>query len=212
MEQTQEFWKMLLGGNSLVPLVDDPNALFVDANCRFGEYAIELAREYPHTPVIGIGREYHSPIGRPINCRLVVENVATGTTFGANSCRFIQSRDVALTLRREQWLPYLSELYRMLEIGGYLQVLEVSVWRQYAQEQGGGYKSWSERLFPALAEIKGVCVVGLETLNQVAAEAGFSEIVPIHIRIPVGQWPNTQLGMSIQGYYMLNRLLRSKPC
>src|SRR5579871_506115 len=122
MEQTQVFWKLLLDGNHLIPLADDPNALYVDANCRFGEYAIDLANEFPHTPVIGIGTEYNSPVGLPLNCRFVVDDIPSGTTFATNSCRFIQSRDVALSMREENWRPYLAELYRMLEGNGWLQV------------------------------------------------------------------------------------------
>jgi hypothetical protein len=195
MEQTQVFWRTLLGGNHLVPLADDPNALYVDANCRFGEYAIELAYEFPHTPVIGIGTEPNSPIGRPLNCRFVVENVATGTTFGSNSCRFIHSRDMAMRLREEEWLPYLAELFRILEVGGCLQVLEISVWREYPGGVGGGYQVWCEKVFPALAQTKGVLVWGLERLSQLAAQVGFTEIYPIHYKIPVGDWGHTYWGM-----------------
>lgn len=197
MEQTQEFWRLLLGGNLLVPLTDDQNAVFVDANCRFGEYALELAYEFPHTMVVGIGSEYNSPVGKPANCNFVVENIPAGTSFGNGSCRFIQSRDVSLSMREENWRPYLTELYRMLEGNGWLQVLEVNVWREYPGNVGGGYRNWSERVFPALAQTKGVCVWGLENqLPQLAAQVGFTDIYPVHYRVPVGDWGNTQLGIS----------------
>src|SRR5271170_997137 len=72
MEQTQEFWKLLLGGNLVVPLVDEDGATFVDANCLVGEYAMDLAREFPKAHIIGIAKEHNSPVAKPSNCTFVV--------------------------------------------------------------------------------------------------------------------------------------------
>jgi hypothetical protein len=198
MEQTQEFWRTLLGGNYLISLEDKPGATFVDANCLFEEYAIELAREFPSARVIGIGMGDNPPTQTPTNCTFIVANVALGTPIESNSCQFIQSRDVSLSLKEDNWQAYLTELYRILDNDGWIQILEMEVWREYPEGDGGGYIQWSEKLFPALATTKGVCVDNLhEKLLQWAENAGFTDISPIHYEIPVGLWEGTEFGLSL---------------
>jgi hypothetical protein len=195
MEQTQGFWKLLLGGNLVVPLVDEDGSTFVDANCQFGEYAMDLARDFPKAHVIGIGKEHNSPVAKPSNCTFVVENVVSGTSLASNSCQFVQSRDVSLSLKEEVWKRYLAELYRILGKDGYIQVLEMDPWRKYPESPGAGYKLWSDKVLPALANTKGVCVDGLHgKLLEWAQNVGFADIVPIHFEIPVGIWEDIEYG------------------
>jgi hypothetical protein len=198
MEQTQGFWKLVLGGNHLIPLQNEQGAMFVDANCGNGEYAAELATQYPNVHVVGIGREYTTPTVKPINCTFIVENPFEGSAITSNSCRFVQSRDVSLSMREDNWKGYLSQLYRMLTDGGYIQLLEVDVWRQYLSgHEGGGYQAYSQTVFPALAMTKGVCLQGLDQkLIQWALEVGFIEIYPITLQIYFGDWPGYQIRTS----------------
>jgi len=195
MEQTQEFWKLLLGGNLLVPLVDEQGATFVDANCLFGEYAMDLARDFPKVQVIGIGKEHNSPVAKPSNCTFIVEDIISGTSLTSNSCQFVQSRDVSLSLKEEGWKRYLAELYRILGKDGWIQVLEMDVWRQYPESDGAGYKLWSDKVFPALAKTKGVCVEELDgKLLEWAQNVGFTDITPLRFEIPVGFWEDVEYG------------------
>jgi hypothetical protein len=205
MEQTQGFWKLLLGANHLIPLQNEPGAMFVDANCSHGEYVLELAAEFPNVHIVGIGKEYNSPIVKPLNCTFIVENIVDGSAIASNSCRFIQSRDVSLSMREDNWRLYLAQLHRMLAEGGYVQVLEVDVWRQYLPgHEGGGYQAYSQTVFPALANTKGVCVQGLDQkLVQLALEVGFTEIYPIKLQIYFGDWPGYQIRMSLIYYRQL---------
>ena len=197
MEQTQEFWNLLLGGNTVVPLTDEEGATYVDANCLFGEYAMELAREFPKAHVIGIGTEYNSPVAKPSNCTFIVENIASGTSLASNSCQFVQSRDVSLSLKEEDWERYLAELFRILAKDGWIQVLEMDVWRRYPDSEGAGYNIWSEEVFPALGRTKGVCVEKLhEKLLEWAQNVGFTNISPLHLEIPVGIWEDVDYGFS----------------
>jgi hypothetical protein len=218
MEQSQQFWKMLLGSNHLVPLIDSPYAVFVDANCLAGEYVSDLATQFPNSRVYGIGRQHNLPANRPANCVFGVEDPVAGTSFASNSCHFVQSRDVSSSMRVENWKPYLQELYRILDSGGWIQVLECSVWRQYPDGEGGGYKSWSERIFPYLATVKGVAFSNLEHwLLQWAQEIGFIDIYPINIQIPVGDSDsrirtilcyNSRLILQAPGHIAAGKLLR----
>ena len=195
MEQTQGFWKLLLGGNLVVPLTPEDGTTLVDANCLLGEYAMELSSELPKSKVIGIGREYNSPIAKPSNCTFIVENVVSGTSLASNSCQFVQSRDVSLSLREENWEMYLAELYRILAKDGWIQVLEMDVWRKYPDSEGAGYKAWSETVFPALAKTKGVCVEKLhERLLESAQMVGFTDISPLQFEIPSGIWEDVEYG------------------
>lgn len=194
MEQSQQFWKLLLGSNHLVPLIDTAYTVLVDANCLAGEYVTDLASEFPNSRVYGVGREHNLPNNRPANCVFGVENPVTGTSFASNSCHFVQSRDVSSSMKIANWKAYLQELYRILDAGGWIQVLEVSVWRQYPDGEGGGYQSWCERIFPTLSTIKGVAFSGLEQwLLQWAQEIGFVDIYPVRIQIPVGEWSDGRL-------------------
>jgi len=197
MEQTQEFWNLLLGGNAIIPLRGEDGATFVDANCQFGEYAMALAREFPKAHVIGIGKEYNSPVAKPPNCTFIVENIVSGTSLASNSCQFVQSRDVSLSLKEEDWERYFAELYRILAKDGWIQVLEMDVWRKYPDSEGAGYKTWSETVFPALAKTKGVCVEKLHgKILEWAQNVGFKNISPLNIEIPVGIWEDVDYGLS----------------
>jgi len=195
MEQTQEFWKLLQGGNLLVPLVDEEGATFVDANCLFGEYVMDVARDFPKAQVIGIGKEYNSPVAKPSNCTFIAENIVSGTSLASNSCQFVQSRDVSLSLKEEDWKRYLAELYRILGKDGWIQVLELDVWRQYPDAEGAGYKLWCDTVFPALATTKGICVEELHRkLLEWAQNVGFQDITPLRFEIPVGFWEDVDYG------------------
>ena len=196
MEQTQEFWKLVLNGNHLVPLADEKGATFVDANCLFGEYVMDLANEFPNVQVIGIGKEYNSPMAKPENCAFIVEDVVKGINISSNSCKFVQSRDVALWMKEDNWVPYLAELYRILEENAWIQVIEMDVWRDYPSGEGGGFRDWSETVFPALASTKGICVHNLNRkLLESATAVGFTDISPLHYEIPVGHWERRVFGM-----------------
>jgi hypothetical protein len=136
---------------------------------------------------------------------VVVENIAAGTSLASNSCHFVQSRDVSSLMKVENWKAYLHELYRILDAGGWIQVLEVSVWRQYPDDEGGGYQAWSQRLFPSLAAIKGVGLSNLDYwLLQWAREIGFVDICPVRVQIPVGDWGNTQLRIFLHSFICAN--------
>jgi hypothetical protein len=189
-----------------VPLVNSPYSVFLDTNCLAGAYVSDLASEFPSARVIGIGREHALPSNTPPNSMfVVVENIAAGTSLASNSCHFVQSRDVSSFMKVENWKAYLHELYRILDAGGWIQVLEVSVWRQYPDDEGGGYQAWSQRLFPSLAAIKGVGLSNLDYwLLQWAKEIGFVDICPVRVQIPVGDWGNTQLRIFLQSFMCAN--------
>lgn len=197
MEQTNDFWKLLINGTHIVPLEDKEGAIFVDAYCGIGEYAMDLANEFPSVKVIGIGREFNSPVSKPANCRFVVENVVEGTHIASNSCQFVQSRDTALWLREENWEPYFAELFRILAGNGYIQVLEMDVWRKYPSGEGAGFSQWCNVVYPALASTKGVCVYNLsQRLAEAAQTVGFTDISPLLYEIPVGHWEKRTWGTS----------------
>jgi len=100
-----------------------------------------------------------------------------------------------LCLKEEVWKRYLAELYRILGKDGLIQVLEMDPWRKYPESPGAGYKLWSDKVLPALANTKGVCVDGLHgKLLEWAKNVGFADIVPIHFEIPVGIWEDIEYG------------------
>jgi hypothetical protein len=68
----------------------------------------EMDVESLHADAIGIGKEHNSPAAKPSNYTFVVENIVSGTSLASNSCQFVQSQDLSLSLKEEPWKPELN--------------------------------------------------------------------------------------------------------
>ena len=79
--------------NILVPLSSSPSVV-VDIGTGSGAWAIDVAREYPNTLVVGTDIQSSTQINEnvPKNCEFRIESVLDGLKFDDNSIDLVHSR------------------------------------------------------------------------------------------------------------------------
>jgi len=103
----------------------------LDLACGPGEWAMQVAREYPEKRVVGVDLskrmiEYASVQAEAddINATFQVMDIAKPLLFPDASFDLINTRVIMGFMKREAWLPLLSECLRVLRPGGILRITE----------------------------------------------------------------------------------------
>ncbi|RMZ75683.1 hypothetical protein DV738_g5325, partial [Chaetothyriales sp. CBS 135597] len=105
-------------------LVGEPRRI-LDSGFGNADWAVEAARRDPTVRIEGVDIVPHlAPDDRPSNLQLRIADLNEIMPFEDNSFDFVHSRFLAPGLNWFRWPGYLSEMRRVLRIGGWIQIIE----------------------------------------------------------------------------------------
>lgn len=136
----QQHWMLTLafGSNFDAPVTEmlEDGITVLDAGCGPGTWTLEMSHTYPRSQFYGIDIAPQFPVTiKPPNCDFQVASLAEKLPFPDNFFDYIHQRLLVVALTKDGWHNCLSELYRVLKPGGYVEFKEVDI-KQCAS--GGG--------------------------------------------------------------------------
>ena len=186
----EAFWNLLLG-RLILPDIEMPPKQILDIGCGSGIYCMELAHDLPYTHIHGVDIFPLQHITPPANCQFYVADVLEGLPFPDQQFDFIHSRDIHSGIPPDKWVPYLTEVYRLLRPGGWLQLAEMDPWPACDDGTLRPDSAWI-RYLVAMNEISdqsNIKVFGLgPELRGYVEEAGFVNITETCKKCPLGKW------------------------
>ncbi|RUS26923.1 S-adenosyl-L-methionine-dependent methyltransferase [Jimgerdemannia flammicorona] len=99
----------------------------LDVGCGPGTWILDLATEHPEVKFFGvdIARMFPADIKPPNIMFMSQVNILDGLPFETGKFDFVQMRQMNLAILKEDWPHVISEIYRVLKPGGYIQLLEI---------------------------------------------------------------------------------------
>ncbi|KAJ6102284.1 hypothetical protein N7486_004711 [Penicillium sp. IBT 16267x] len=123
-------FKLIIGGDlyraPIQPRDDSPNSpprRILDIGTGTGEWAFEIAEDFPNAEVIGTDLSPIQPSGAPSNCRFFIDDAESDWTFTPGEhFDFIHMRSMGGGI--EDWPRLLKQAYQHLRPGGWVEVQE----------------------------------------------------------------------------------------
>ena len=190
LNDMHNFWNLLLG-DLILPKLNCPPKQILDIGCGTGIYCVEVADRYPSAEVHGVDISPIQPRFVPGNCTFYVADVMEGLWFRDKRFDFIHSRDIHSGIPGNRWDEYLSEIFRLLKPGGWLQLVEMDPWPGCDDGTLPQDSAWITYLvaMKEMLDESGVKVFGLgRELAKLVEEAGFMNITEINLKAPLGKW------------------------
>jgi ubiquinone/menaquinone biosynthesis C-methylase UbiE len=177
--------RALLKGNYLAPIKNPRQIL--DVGCGTGQWAYEIAGEYPQALVVGLDlEEAKNPVSAPGNYRFVQGDVLKGLPFVDNTFDFVHQRLLVGAVPATAWPEVVKELARVTAPGGWVELVETSSAFAPVGPIAQRVKSLSEQL----AALRGLDIgeTVIESLDGYLREAGLVRVERRVIEAPVGEW------------------------
>ncbi|WP_069802458.1 class I SAM-dependent methyltransferase [Thermogemmatispora onikobensis] len=177
--------RAVLRRNYLAP-IQEPRQI-LDVGCGTGQWASELAREFPQANVIGLDvEEAKQQTAPPPNYRFVKGDVLKGLPFPDHSFDFVHQRFLWTALPLAAWPRVVQELVRVTASGGWVELLEPGL---EAEPMGPTHRQL-DAMIKELAALRGLDGGGTVTasLGRYLWEAGLSQVQRQVIQVPFGDW------------------------
>ncbi|GER83860.1 hypothetical protein KTAU_24970 [Thermogemmatispora aurantia] len=171
--------------NYLAP-IQTPRQI-LDVGCGTGQWASELAREFPQASVVGLDvEEAKQQTAPPPNYRFVKGDVLNGLPFPDHSFDFVHQRFLWTALPLAAWPRVVQELARVTAPGGWVELLEPGL---EAAPMGPTHRQL-DAMIKELAALRGLDGEGAVTasLDRYLWEAGLSQVQRQVIEVPFGDW------------------------
>jgi hypothetical protein len=179
--------RSLLRGNYLAP-IGQPRRI-LDVGCGTGQWAFELAQQFPQAEVIGFDLEQVKVTSTPpANFRFVQGDALQGLPFESGSFDFVHQRLLILAVPLPSWPGLVQELARVTAPGGWVELVETSTMHDFVPA-GPATRAFYQLGRP-LAALRGLDVEGvvLRSLERYLVEAGLINIQRQLVEAPVGDW------------------------
>ncbi|EKJ77281.1 hypothetical protein FPSE_02556 [Fusarium pseudograminearum CS3096] len=109
----------------IFPPIRSPRRV-LDCGCGTGDWAMEVATQYPDSEVLGIDISPHMiPENPPDNMELQVDDLNGRFTFKPNHFDLVHSQMLAGGIHANRWRSYLRDIFRVLKPGGWCQMVEI---------------------------------------------------------------------------------------
>jgi ubiquinone/menaquinone biosynthesis C-methylase UbiE len=177
--------RALLKGNYVAP-IEHPRQI-LDVGCGTGQWAYEMAREYPQALVVGLDvEEAKNPVSAPGNYRFVQGDVLKGLPFADNTFDFVHQRLLMFAIPAPAWPEVVKELVRVTAPGGWVELAEGST----VFAPMGPVTQQVKGFVDQLAALRGLDVgeTMVESLDGYLREAGLVRVGRRVIDVPVGEW------------------------
>jgi SAM-dependent methyltransferase len=157
----------------------------LDVGTGTGQWAFDQCARFPEALVSGFDLEPSKPEAPP-NYRLVRGNLLQGLPFASGSFDFVHQRLLMLAVPLRLWAGVVDELVRVLQPGGWLELVEGNV----EFEASGPATDRLAELLRRLARVSGIDSTGIifRSLQDQLARRGMAEIERRTVSIPLGEW------------------------
>ncbi|GER85076.1 hypothetical protein KTAU_37120 [Thermogemmatispora aurantia] len=180
--------RAILHGNYLAP-IQQPRRI-LDVGCGTGQWAFELAQQFPQAEVIGLDLELvKASASPPPNYRFVQGDILHGLPFDNDSFDFVHQRLLVLAIPLAAWPSAVRELARITAPGGWVELVESSTGMQDFMPSGPATQElW--RLGGQLVSLRGLDSDGIvmRSLGDYLEQAGLGNIRYQLIEAPLGTW------------------------
>ncbi|ORY55629.1 S-adenosyl-L-methionine-dependent methyltransferase [Pseudomassariella vexata] len=182
--------KDCLNGNLMATKLPPDVAMIVDVGTGIGQWAAEVAQQYPKAQVIGmdISKVQDTPV--PDNVSFEIHDVEDPWNCEPNSVDFVHIRDVTGGIH--DWLALVRQAYKSLKPGGQLEMTETRA--KFFDFDGtfgetGTFFVEFENIYLELASKTGMDWDPVPSSPDWLNEAGFEKIVQRSEIMPIGSWP-----------------------
>jgi ubiquinone/menaquinone biosynthesis C-methylase UbiE len=178
--------RAILRGNYLAPIRAPRHIL--DVGCGTGQWAYEMAQEFPQAMVVGLDLEQirNKSKGPPPNYRFVAANLLEGLPFANNTFDFVHQRLMAAALPLTAWPLIVRDLIRVTAPGGWVELVEGSG----EVAPAGPATQEVFNLTSQLAALRGLDSrsVVVQSLERYLRDAGLINVERRFVDAPMGDW------------------------
>ncbi|KAI9312590.1 S-adenosyl-L-methionine-dependent methyltransferase [Dichotomocladium elegans] len=168
--------KETFGGNFSAPVAEmlDKGIIVQDSGCGPGTWTLEMATDFPRSTFIGTDVSARFPEAiKPSNCQFQVHNLINQGFFAENHFGYIHQRFLILGILEKDWESVIKEHVRTLAPGGWLECMELPVYRP--RNSGPNYEIVSTA-FSTVCKIKGLDAQIPDHLEELFKRAGLVNI------------------------------------
>ncbi|WP_052890808.1 class I SAM-dependent methyltransferase [Thermogemmatispora carboxidivorans] len=176
-----------LRGNYLAPIVQPHRIL--DVGCGTGQWAFELAQQFPQAQVVGLDLEQvKAATSPPPNYRFVQGDILQGLPFDNDSFDFVHQRLLFLAIPLPAWPGVVQDLARVTAPGGWVELAETGTALEDWHPCGQATQEFC-RLAAQLASLRGIDTDAVpRSLECYLEEAGLVNIHGQRFAVPLGEW------------------------
>ncbi|KXN86226.1 Demethylmenaquinone methyltransferase, partial [Leucoagaricus sp. SymC.cos] len=175
-----------------VPLDFDKSGIAIlESGAGTGLWLLELSTLIPSsTELIGIDivdKLFPARETLPSNVTFQITSILDLPNEWANKFTFVHQRFLGAALRSPEWVTAINNMYRVLEPGGWVQLLEPTL-SINSGAAGNVFKALLQRIRQINGNMTGMMPTTHEALKRLVEEAGFEDVSVTLYEPPVGKW------------------------
>ncbi|KAL8786353.1 MAG: hypothetical protein Q9213_002850 [Squamulea squamosa] len=184
----------------LAPIKNPRRAL--DVGCGVGTWTVDFAEAYPNTVTIGTDLSPIQPDTRPPNLHFEIDDCCSDWVYPKDHFDYIHIRQLYGSVA--DWSKFYKECYDHIAPGGYIEQAEANP----APKSDDGSITPGDpldecgKLAVRAGESFGKTLMIEEFMHEEIARAGFTDVVRIKYKWPIGAWSN-DLRMKELGRWIL---------
>ncbi|KGO38135.1 hypothetical protein PEX1_073200 [Penicillium expansum] len=187
-------FKLLTGGDLYrAPIRNSNPRHILDIGTGPGEWALDMAEDYPQADIIGTDLSPIQPNWAPPNCRFFIDDAESDWTFSpGETFDYIHARTLAGGIG--DWPRLLKQAYQHLKPGGWFeaQEFESCVFSDDGtNERATATNNWTEMLTQSSKKFGKPMDVATK-LAQWMVEQGFANVTDDIYKGPIGGWPKNR--------------------
>ena len=184
LDHQHYIFRFLLHENYLAPLQAPGRIL--DIGCGTGRWAIEMAKAFPSTEIVGLDIVKPTPDAsqRPSNVLFLQRDVLKGLPFTDRIFDYVHMRFLIGALPAANFQTVVNELSRVVRPGGWIELAEPA--SAFVNAGVGLETMW--KWMTELAHRKGIDLQAGNRLDKFLKEAKFEHISKRQLEIPVGDY------------------------